>query len=44
MEGPLSKKTKGKTKKATHKGNIKFPDPLFSRKALLKGFAKPLKT
>jgi hypothetical protein len=31
---------KREDKKATHKGNIKFPDPLLSREALLKGFTK----
>jgi hypothetical protein len=29
-EGPTSKKTKEPPKKANHKGNIKFPDPLMS--------------
>jgi hypothetical protein len=46
MEGPPSKKTKEPPKKANHKGNIKFLNPLLMREAyqirkgedLLKGF------
>jgi hypothetical protein len=30
MEGPTSKKTKEPPKRANHKGNIKFPNPLLS--------------
>jgi hypothetical protein len=28
MEGPMSKKTKEPAKRVSHKGNIKFPNPL----------------
>jgi len=30
MEGPTSKKAKEPPKRANHKGNIKFPNPLLS--------------
>jgi hypothetical protein len=30
MEGPMSKKTKEPSKRANHKGNIKFPNPFLS--------------
>jgi hypothetical protein len=30
MEGPTYKKTKEPNKRANHKGNIKFPNPLQS--------------
>jgi hypothetical protein len=33
MEGPTSKKTKEPPKRANHKGNIKFPNPLLSPEA-----------
>jgi hypothetical protein len=33
MEGPMSKKTKKSPKKANHKRNIKFPNPLLSQEA-----------
>jgi hypothetical protein len=33
MEGPTSKKTKEPPKRAKHKGNIKFPNPLMSQEA-----------
>jgi hypothetical protein len=33
MEGLMSKKTKEPPKKANHKGNIKFLNPLLSQKA-----------
>jgi hypothetical protein len=33
MEGPTSKKTKEPPKRANHKGNIKFPNPLTSQEA-----------
>jgi len=31
MEGPTSKKTNEPPKRANHKGNIKFPNPLLSQ-------------
>jgi hypothetical protein len=33
MERPTSKKTKEPPKRANHKGNIKFPNPLLSQEA-----------
>jgi hypothetical protein len=38
MEGPTSKKTKEPPKRANHKGNIKFPNPLVSQEAQKKPF------
>jgi hypothetical protein len=32
MKGPMSKKTNEPPKKANHKGNIKFPNLIWSRK------------
>ncbi len=33
MEGPTFKKTNEPPKRANHKGNIKFPNPLISQEA-----------
>jgi hypothetical protein len=33
MEGPMFKKTNETPKRANHKGNIKFPNPLISQEA-----------
>ncbi len=36
MEGPTSKKTKEPPKKGNHPRNIKFPNPLLSRRKHIK--------
>jgi hypothetical protein len=36
MEGPTSKKTKEPPKRVNHKGNLKFPNPLFCHEKHIK--------